>query len=563
MLQFESKRSLAVGALIVALGLGLRAWGVTERGLAFYDEGVYLSEARFLAGALRSLPAAARYGRLLRFGGGPESEEARDLRARMEEATARGRFPKWHKNTHCLLVALCLLAVGDVDWAGHAEGCAFAVATLILVFFFGRALLGDEGALLAVLVLAVSPLHVAVSRGSLAEADSTFFLLAAVTLAHAGTRATSARRALLRLFAAGLATGLCFTANYRVVVAAPIVGSVYAACVARGAGPLVGMRLRGLFWLSVGMLLPILGWEAVFQAGFWLLRRPIHTGEQTYFTRLGDYVTGQGVRDLGVGECGALFFYSGAFVGLPVVLLAAAGLLREVRAGRAAAAYLALPLVWIVGFFLLRTQEQCVRYLGQAMPFVALAAGAAVRGLSSRRQGDGEDWLRALPAAAAAAILASGLSGRGGIEPDGSGAARAFAFLRESRAAAGAEERYLCEDAGLAYYYDPPGAGCARLPPTLEGLRRQVRDGVRYLVVTPALVTHFVVPEYFPALLERLEAAGPAAEFEHPIGRTPYFAFELAMFGRAGTFEASRAAARTLARRGGSIRVYDLGRVPW
>ncbi|MBI5369319.1 MAG: hypothetical protein HZA54_19950, partial [Planctomycetes bacterium] len=44
------------GALALAAGLLLRLEGLTERGAAFFDEGVYLAEGRYLAGAVRALP---------------------------------------------------------------------------------------------------------------------------------------------------------------------------------------------------------------------------------------------------------------------------------------------------------------------------------------------------------------------------------------------------------------------------------------------------------------------------------------------------------------------------
>ncbi|MBI3267545.1 MAG: glycosyltransferase family 39 protein [Planctomycetes bacterium] len=540
-------------AVVIALGALLRGVGLGARGLVFYDEGVYACEGRFMAGALRSVPLALRYGWLARRGGEAAGPEMAALTERMRANVAAGRYPNFHKNTHSLLVGLFLLALGDRDWAALAEGVVFGLASILLVGVLARALFGEAGGLVAALALAVCPLHVLLSRGALAETDCAFFLLLAVALVRVSARGQPSP--LRVLFAAGVATGLCFTSNHRVVVAAPIVWSMYAATLLARDRPLPGLRFRGLLWLCVGMVLPLVAWELLFVGAFRLLQAPAYGSLRTYFTRVAEHYGGQGVRDLGVGGGGTLFRFLWEYVGGAPLALAGAGLLLAARERRGEAAALVLPVAWVFVFFELRTQDQQLRYLGPALPFLALSAGAALLAVPIRTR-LGRASLRMLPWVAAAALLAGIPAGARQWARDRSGLGTAIGWVREERAK-GNGRGYFCMDSPLAVFYDPPGAGVRRLPDSRQEFESLYRAGVRYLVLTPTLLTQEGGPAYFWPLFLDLDAKVRSQDFENPAGESEYFADELYMLDTSSK-EVWERKARLLSEVGGKVRVYDL-----
>ncbi|MBI3267549.1 MAG: glycosyltransferase family 39 protein [Planctomycetes bacterium] len=552
---FAGRHFTTLAALVLLAGLVVRGSGICDRGLLLFDEAIYMCQARFLAGAVRSIPLALRHGWVTHVRGQePMSEERVALRERMEAAVDRGLYTWYPKETHCLLIALFSFVFGDTDWVGHAEGLVFGVLTLVLVLGLARSMYGARGALLAALVLALCPLHVMLSRRSLAEADGIFFLVAAVALARA---AISGRPAPFRLlFVSGLSVGLSFTCNYRNVISPLILWSLVAAVAPAPNQPLAGARLRGFVWLSVGMVLPLLAWETLYVASFWLLDVP-RSSQATYFELLLRAGTSLGAGKLGVGDLGTVPLFLQEYVGLPVLTLATAGLFLVVLTRRVEVAYLALPLAWGIAFVELRTQEQCLRYLGPLAPFLALAAGAVAGDVAcvSRL---GRLARAALPSVAAVAVLLHAAMDPHEWLSDRSGARATFAWLRERRES-GECVRYFCPDNALAWYYDPPAHRWADfVPKNVENLRRRYEMGTRYIVLTPTVLTHYGMPDFFWPLIQVLGQRSLPREFEHPAGGLRYFAYELHQFGRVKTLEDTRLAAELLAREGTRIRVYDL-----
>ncbi|MBI3267824.1 MAG: glycosyltransferase family 39 protein [Planctomycetes bacterium] len=550
----RSAARIAACAAVLLLALALRVYRLSERGIFLFDEGFVLCEARWYAGALRALPDAFRYAWRVHARSEDAAGEVAGLHARMEAAVAAGRYPLDAKNTHNFLIGLGNLVFGDGDGIGNAEGVLFGLLTVALVLHLGQALYGPAGGLVSALVLAVCPLHVLLSRGSLAEADMIFFFVAAVALLRLAV--TGGRRPLATLFLAGLATGLAFTSNKRLVVAAPAVWSLFGVLLLAPDRPLAGLRFRGLVWLSVGMALPLLGWEAVHRLGAWALAPQPYAEPESYFERLLQASSQLGVPASGLGDPDALFFFLREYTGWPVLLLVAAGVLREAVGRRSEGLYLVLPLLWVVGFFQFRTREQAIRYLGPALPFLALAAGAALRGGSEPSRVPAL-VRRSLPWATAAAVLAAAALGTHEWTLDRSGMGQAFRYLRERRAA-GEQVAYFCADPPIAWTYDPPPIFCDPIPETRKGLRRRYREGVRYLVVTPGLLALYPSPRYLAPLLARMAGVCPPVTFEHPAGRLPYLAYEHHLFGDVQSLADTRAIADYLAKEGGVVQVYDL-----
>ncbi|MBI3267550.1 MAG: hypothetical protein HYZ53_00900 [Planctomycetes bacterium] len=546
---------LALAAVLLLAGFAVRAWGIFDRQFLFFDEGVYGCQARYVAGAIRSFPLALRHGWLVHVRGEDAgSEGCKALRDRMEASVENGIYTIYPKETHGLLIALLSLALGDADWVAHAEALLFGLLTLGLVLWVGLALHGPAGALSATLVVALCPLHVMLSRHSLAEADSTFFLVAAVALLRAACR--GARSPLRLLFLSGVATGICFTCNFRNAIAPVILWSLYGAELGAPARPLAGLRFRGLVWLCVGMLLPLFAWEAVYRFGQWLLGVP-RGYAATYFELVFSWILGQGAPEFGFGEAGALPFFLQEYVGWPVLLCMTLGLWALARKRSADALLLAVPMAWLVAFYELRTRQQCIRYLGPAIPFLALAAGAAV----TEAAWGSRVWAwrgAAVRFAVISVLLAQAIAGPHEWLADRAGTRDAFRWLRERRES-GDCVRYFCPDNAFGWYYDPPAHRWADLlPPSIRILRKRYEMGTRYIVVTPTAYAHYRMPDYFWPLIQELGRRAPPVEFEHPAGGLPYFAYELHGFGQVVTLADTRQAAQFLAHEGGRIRVYDL-----
>ncbi|MBI3267548.1 MAG: glycosyltransferase family 39 protein [Planctomycetes bacterium] len=545
---------LLCAALILVCGVSLRTVGLGRRGLTLYDEGIYLCEARYVAGAVRSIPSALRYAWIARVAGEKAPGELAELKQRMSERVASGIYPIFHKNTHTLFLALLSFVTGEGDWLGSAVGALFGVATLLLVLVRVTACYGEAGGLLATLALALCPLHILECRSAMAEGDGTFLLVLASFLAHAAVRDAGAP--LRKLFVAGVVTGLCFTVNYRLAVAPAVVTSIVGAGMLGADRPLAGRRLRACLWLGVGMLLPLLGWELIFRAGFWLLGEWPWGEQRTYFTRLCQYMDRQGLPELGVGDPSCLPFYFANYVGWPLVLLAACGFALEAWRQRSDALVAALPVCWLLAFLLLRSREQCLRYVGPVAPFFAVAAGALLR------PSDGADrsnaWKRWVAGSVAGlALLAQSVVGPKEWLYDQSGLPATFAYLREARRPK-PSWMYFYEDPPLAAYYDPPGMWCEPVPRTFAEFKSRFEHGTRWLVVTPPMMTHYRFPPWFEDLVRDLDEKCPPREFAHPAGALPYFAYELSLYGKVTSFAESREAAEALALHGGTVRVYDL-----
>lgn len=539
---------------VVCLGTGVRMIGGANRGLLLWDEGMNLCEARYVAGALHAIPAVARIAWLTGVRGKVDSPELQRLREEVGQAVAKGSYPCNARETHLLLTAVLLLIVGDADWVGNAESVIFAVLTLVLVFALGCSMYGESGGLLAALVLGLCPLHIFLSRGSLPESDAIFFLLAAVALVRHAVNVD--RSPLSRLFLAGLAAGLSFSCNKRLVIVPLVVLSVFVGGQLESRRPLAGLRARGLLWLCVGMILPLLAWESVYRAAFWLLPVPGQEWRPTYFTTILYAGSALGLPAFGLGDSGSLPFFLGEYVGVGVVAVAISGLLLELSRGKADGLYVALPILWAVLFFQLRSHQQSVRYLGAAVPFIALAAGAVLRPIESLTRIC--KWGHAgLPWVALAGVLACALADRREWAQDRSGMPQVFAWLHqrcERRDCIG----FVTSDAPLAWFYDPtPSTVVVHAFDSEAELYRHFRSGVRYLVVTPNV---FLLRPSNPKLwlfLRDLHDHVRPIEFPHPGGRLPYLAHEHNTFSWDELAETQRRADQ-LARYGGTIRVYDL-----
>ncbi len=127
------------------------------------------------------------------------------------------------------------------------------VVTVMLVGVWGRRVLGYRGALLTMLLLAVSPWHVLFSRSAVESAALPgFFCVCTVLLIReAGERLREGRTAYWRWTAAGLVTGFSTNANSSMRLSA-LIFAIVAAGLALGVGHRTTAR-----WLTRGRVLAV------------------------------------------------------------------------------------------------------------------------------------------------------------------------------------------------------------------------------------------------------------------------------------------------------------------
>jgi len=209
-------RLLLPGILIVACTV--RFWGLSDRGLYYYDEGRNYLEAKAALALLTGRTGVA------------ESIQIRDARPAHNFTTA------------------ALLAVHDSPNAVLYLSAAWGVVTVWLVALLAARIWGPREALIAAAALAVSPYHAAYSRSGLVDSALAALAAAALLALLRGREAAGRGRAAAWVFAAGLAVGFALGHSVRAI---PV-----AVCAVIAAGVLGLFRPPLLAALALGALLP-------------------------------------------------------------------------------------------------------------------------------------------------------------------------------------------------------------------------------------------------------------------------------------------------------------------
>jgi len=335
---------LAAAGLLLASGW-LRFSNLRPQGVFVGDE-VYLAEhARGFAGFFRALWSGPRvfFAEVARTGG------------------------IWHvtaaKPTQYALMTLAALAGGGGDFPLLCVSAAFGLATVFLLYVWGRRESENVGLFAAALLGGLGG-HLWYSRSLLAIAPASFFLTLGAYLC---ARDESPRPS--TLFLSGLALGLAVTAHYNTL---PPVALVVLFAAARRRG-------RDLPGLAAGLLLPLLGWELVFQLRNAATSHPL----PSYWGELRMFLFETSRR--GAGEAwapGLLTRWLALSSGAPAVVLLGAGIasaaagLRPRAAGFARELLVAalgpgMLLFWCVASL---WWAQVARPAGNLLPFLCLWA---------------------------------------------------------------------------------------------------------------------------------------------------------------------------------------------
>jgi hypothetical protein len=264
--------------------------------------------------------------------------------------------------TFILPVQWLLVQAGASDpfslvFAGRAVVAAFSSATLLLLFAVGRRVLGTPSALLAVMLLALSALHVTLGSTELPRPVAAFFLVAGFGLTLRG-----GAHSLLAGIALGIAGAMRF--SEAVFIAPCVLGlTVYR----RYQDALLTAASFACVWLLILGVSDWLYWGTPFSS----------------LQRAADYSVVKGLSSRGYEPFHWYFSHIPQWSNFFTVLL---GLL----AFRFRGAWIPAFWAWMPVLVLSLLSHKEPRYLVPILPFLALAAGDALWRLLQRF--DGKSW---------------------------------------------------------------------------------------------------------------------------------------------------------------------------
>lgn len=229
--------SLALLALILLVGVGLRFWGLGSRGLILFDAAYYANAAKTPAYALEWL--------------GDRSATKGSLREYLQERGAIG-FPL--KPGYVLLLAAGFLVAGVRDFVVLGISAGVSLFTIVVIYVIGRRFFDGATAVTAAALFTVSGNSVAFARTGYAQATAVLVLAFAT---YSYLRSAEAGPAVSRwLVAAGLASGFGLLVHQASVlgIAAFFLADLGRVVIQRELS-WVSWRQRAL-WFGAGLLAP-------------------------------------------------------------------------------------------------------------------------------------------------------------------------------------------------------------------------------------------------------------------------------------------------------------------
>ncbi|MBN1493714.1 MAG: glycosyltransferase family 39 protein [Candidatus Omnitrophica bacterium] len=196
----------ALIVLLFILAGYLRFAHLTEQGFLYWDEGMYMNEAKFYS----SLWDHKSYV-IDKFMRGLGPEHLID--------TIDGWPSSAVKPLHGLMIFFFSFVIGLHDYTGQVFSAVCALACLWLLFVLIARYSSVPHALITLLILAVSPYHIMFSRATFPEMDSALFYYASLLLYFKTLPVENARKR--TLFAAGMLFGCTLVTNYRWFILIP------------------------------------------------------------------------------------------------------------------------------------------------------------------------------------------------------------------------------------------------------------------------------------------------------------------------------------------------------
>ncbi len=254
---------LALGAVLVLAG-GLRFGEITQVGIRFVDEAAYANDARLWHRCARVLTHPDAIQAV--FHGDKERFQKR-MNACGVDFGARYLKPN---QGYTFLGAAAMFVVGDRPEALLVLNALLGTIAVLALYALAATLFNRTIALVAALLLSISPYHLVYCRSALADTSTGAFILAGALFWALGHRGMwSWRRAYLL---SGLALGWAITCHYRsayvpaILILTDLMAARQVPTDDRSAWQCWRNVLRRWIYLAVGVAVPLLTIEAVFRA---------------------------------------------------------------------------------------------------------------------------------------------------------------------------------------------------------------------------------------------------------------------------------------------------------
>lgn len=262
--------SLAALVAILALGASIRFSGIQERGPAFFDEGIYTLEGRWIYTASQGLCSALQ--RKIEETRARENLYTFEDEARRFREGVEGQPPSWGRPAFSLLTALCMGLIGPELFATHLVSAFFGTLAILAVFLLAREMFDPVTALLAALLLALSGYHLIYSTNGLADGSAMCVAIFAFHFYYRSRQPEPSRLNLRSLALSGLLCGVSFTVHDRFLYALLVM------CIYEGLDLLLGSRprsstLKRCLVLGPAFFVPLVLFEIPYYLGMVFLRR--------------------------------------------------------------------------------------------------------------------------------------------------------------------------------------------------------------------------------------------------------------------------------------------------
>lgn len=150
--------------LIVMFGTLIRNYNIENKGLFFYDEGIYVCSAK-----AKYLNFADKFGI-------KEKITEKEAVLKQHIGNVSPNFTTGSKVGFVFFVFLSFLLFGINAYSSLIVSVFFGALTILLVYLIARRIYNENIALLSALILAVSSMHIMYSRCGLPQVTSIFFL---------------------------------------------------------------------------------------------------------------------------------------------------------------------------------------------------------------------------------------------------------------------------------------------------------------------------------------------------------------------------------------------------
>ena len=399
--------SLAWPALlaVVAVALLVRLWGVTDRlpdpsiGVRVFDDSVVEETDRVTMGLAWNMWQGGTRPVDLNphTGGWPGLSAYLTLGAQL-------LCRAWFAVTNPGADAAAFARYAEAHWdsiflAGRCLGVLLGVATVVLTFGLGSALLGSTAGLAAALLLALNPLHIQTSQH---VSDPNLLALFFVLVATRAIVRLAERITISDSIVAGAGIGLAAASKYAPIVLLLVLLLAHVGANGRlHARVAEALRSRAL-WIGVGA-----AGIAFFIGSPFTLLDWTTTVRDLSIQRERLFSGWVGETALPISLPTYLFHTLPEALGWPAYALSLVGLVVLGRSGKAGRLVAAIPLLLVLANGALRTAQ--ARYVLPALPILSVAAAAAALQLGAwiARRAPAMGWART---AAPAALLVLGMT---------------------------------------------------------------------------------------------------------------------------------------------------------